>query len=728
MMGEILVLLDVAIGFWVKLLALRCNCEVRAMAQDYSLGQFSKEPMKLTLPCRFMLLHSALAESTLAVTLVVGLVIGSVVALAGCGGSGSATTAVAFDANNTSSDNDNIPVTPQIRQIKSTVPANQATELILHAPNQNISNILWRKTSGPDATFYAATSKVIGFTPTAPGRYQFEVQYVLNDATTETLTRSFSVTDSGGQLSVRLGHAAVEGIPVSLTGFLPPEYQFTDADTSSWRWSQTAGPTVEFLAQPTSGADNVYFIAPQVAQDTILEFKLSGELAGQTVTDDVAILVVDSDIGISNTNSAFSERVAEVFLYNPDSAAGQQLVDCVYSNKAVLNECTFERTPLIGQQTFSPSVDDIMDRVIVSHQWMGDNFKAYLQNHDEYNDFKSLLRAVSAVVIAYDVRPSFYNPNTAAIHLDPYYLWLTAEQRDTINQQPDYRSNFGQQLQFEVPWRWVKDNSYAYFYYPPKYRLDRTLTDTKYELASLLYHELAHANDFFPSSIWPSLRNNETVNEVFLRRYYANQTESDFLQDVYPLDDLYLSGGQNELTKLAYVRFFNPDAIEDYQTDYTPTDFTEMFRTQSAPDFYSYATIYEDLALLFDSFMMQARYNVERDVTVSNADISDIVWGQRGRIGEQAIRDRAAVILSTTFPDFTAAAQALDDLPAPVALDDSKSWTESVIVEALTASGADAKAAKGKEPTRWRIPKDGETPHQLYRYEAFAEQSKPPER
>ena len=216
--------------------------------------------------------------------------------------------------------------------------------------------------------------------------------------------------------------------------------------------------------------------------------------------------------------------------------------------------------------TTTPSVDDIMDRVIVSHQWMGDQFKKFLENYDFNDDFKNLLRATTAIVISYDIRPSFYNPTSAAIYLDPSDLWETPEQRDTINQAPDYRAGFGAELQFEMPWRYVKNNDYAYFYYPIRLRLSRSLADAEYSFASLLYHELAHANDYFPSTRWLTYSSSRTVYNAVVEVYQAGEIESDYLQVNYPLDPLYASGGENESTKLAQVRFRNPDLITELQT------------------------------------------------------------------------------------------------------------------------------------------------------------------
>ena len=622
--------------------------------------------------------------------------------LSSCGGGGSSKTTT---------------VTPptfeppgEVIQIESEVSLGQSTELVLYAPDGDISNILWRQTAGADLEFYAKDSKVIGFTPAESGSYGLEVDYTIDGSTTNTISHTFTVDDNQSQLSVRLGHAVVEGNAVSLVSYATNDSESNEIDKSSWRWTQTKGPSVVFSELSTNGQVAVFFDAPNVDEDTVLKFALAGEIEGEGHTDEIAILVENSTISVPLDDAPFTNRVANVFLYNPNSPAGEQLINCVYSNNTKYDDCNFGQSPLIAQVTTSPTVDDIMNRVIVSHQWMGDQFKKFLENYDTNDDFKNLLRATTAVVISYDIRPSFYSPTLGAIYLDPDDLWETPAQRDTINQAPDYRADFGAELQFEMPWRYVKDNAYAYYSYPLRYRLSRSLDDSKYSFASLLYHELAHANDFFPSTRWLTYSNSTTVYDAVVEVYNANQILSDYLQDNYPLDALYASGGQNELTRLAQVRFQDPSLVTQQQIEYTMTDVANMFKTEGAPQFYSYSSTREDLAILFDGFMMFARYGVSRDVAVSDQQYSDIVWGQRGRIGESWIKPRVSFVATRVLPEFTSAATVVQNLSSPTALQDSKSWRESVFVDELSEFSLTPSLRTSPTDSRL-VPRDGVPRH-----------------
>ena len=628
--------------------------------------------------------------------------------LVGCGGGGS------NQPETGSGIEEDIP--GEVLHYDEDVKIDQSTELILFAPSNNLTNIAWIQTDGPDVEFYARNSKVIAFTPTESGSYSFQVDYVVDGSTAGTLSHTFSVVSEVSPLTIRLGHSVLEENAVSLASFADGDDQSTQLDKSSWVWEQIQGPSVTFSEEETDGQGSVFFDAPEVDQDTILSFRVTGDILGSSYSDEISILVENSSIQVPDSGP-FRSRVAQVYPYRSDPLGGQTLVDCVYSNLTQYDECTFADTPLIAQITTSPTVEDIMSKVLVSHDWMGSQFEKFLQEHDEFDDFKNLLRAVTAVVISYDIRPSFYNPTTGAIYLDPDDLWETPAQRDTINSAPDYRSGFGSELQFEMPWRYVKDNDYAYYYYPSRYRISRTLDNSKYSFAALLYHELAHANDFFPSTRWLTYSDSKTVYDAVNEVYQARQIESDFLQNNYPLDPQYLSGG-NELTKLAQVRFRDPDAIQEYQKSFTMEYVANMFKTEGAPQFYSYSTTREDFAILFDGFMMYARYGVNRDVAVSDQDYNNFVWGQRDRKGESWIKPRVSFVASSVLPEFSEASGIISNLSPPLSLDNTVSWRDSVLIPSDDLSAHESEQLKSGHRDHRLIPLNGEIWHydQLNKY------------
>jgi hypothetical protein len=61
-------------------------------------------------------------------------------------------------------------------------------------------------------------------------------------------------------------------------------------------------------------------------------------------------------------------------------------------------------------------------------------------------------------VIGAHVRPSFYYALTGAIYLDADNFWRTADERDVIDEAPDFRSDFDRDLQYSGLWRYVANN------------------------------------------------------------------------------------------------------------------------------------------------------------------------------------------------------------------------------------------------------------------------------
>jgi hypothetical protein len=306
---------------------------------------------------------------------------------------------------------------------------------------------------------------------------------------------------------------------------------------------------------------------------------------------------------------------------------------------------------------------------------MGDRFKQFLINNDTNNDIKNLLRATTAIVIAYDVRPSFYWAATGAIYLDAENFWLTPEERDTINEAPDFRANFGNDLQFVMPWRYVKNNDYASKRFSITERSPRSAEDGLYRLISLMYHELAHANDFFPSNEWYVHDSNKRVLDAAL----STDFESDKLAITLPLVS-------QEMVDLGQVSFAGNTATE-IQKNYLPADIESFFEPDRASDYYAYSSLREDYAMLFEELMMQSRFNVNRDVAITNQPTGNnvsandyiVTWGQRGRIGDDKLIERALFTANRVLPEFDSQT-AINQLAQPIPMIVGNNWLENLVI------------------------------------------------
>lgn len=581
-------------------------------------------------------------------------------------------------------------VTTQTASVEFKTEANyyvgQSAMIIASIPNQPSRDLrfLWQQTGGAPIQLVSQNSPVLAFDIPTAGNYSFSL-HVEGAGINSSENISISASDDViGQLNVRQDHQVVAGNGVSLR-----LAQATGLNSASISWCVAQG---DDLTVDLSDPFRPLFNAPTPQQDSITQLSVTATVNGITVTEDAFILTT-TQTPISSPY--FDLPVAQTHSYNPDSPYANTLTKCVYSNQ--LNQaCTISELPLIGQTIPTADVASILDRVVVSHDWMGDNFAAYLTQMDPNSDFAKLLQSVTAIVISYDIRPSFYWVVTGAIYLDPNDLWLTPSERDTINEAPDYRGEFGDNLQFLMPWRYVKNNQYTSLSSPITSRNTRNLNQINADLASLLYHELAHANDFFPRSVHTSLTG-PTLLDDYRRRNNNQALASDNISRSYPLTS-------TEMAALAAVSFLGTTA-DSTQTAYQADDVTTFFSNDIANDFYAYSSTREDTAMLFEEAMMSYRYQILRDVAVANnpsvltADTLIVDWGQRGRIGDASLASRAALAINEILPELNGV-QIIDSLPEPVAMKSGQSWRQTLGVSARSVNTTGT-ASSSAETSSW---------------------------
>lgn len=551
-----------------------------------------------------------------------------------------------------------------------------AVDFAVAAPNGTaITDINWQ-VSGMSQQPLNAHTQAIGFDVTSAGNFDISVNVSLEDGSTLSDTLTLEVSENSAALAaLRLGHEASEGGRVSLRVDTVNTQNLTVTDIA---WRQSSGATVDsFDYDDGDYSHSIYFQAPSVNSDSVVEIESVVTLSnGEILTDTAQVLVKDIEIDRSgyfvDDETSVPETVsAHMQPYRPNSPFADALADCVYNNE-VSSSCTFSRLPLIGQLAENPTIDDILDRTYVSHPWMGDAFKSFLETSATRDDMLQLLRATNAVVISYDIRPSFYWVATGAIYLDANNFWRTPQERDTLNTRPDYRSGFGGDLDFITSWRYIKDGAYYFPNISASDVVDRQTRDAKdveAALSYLLYHELAHANDFFDYTQWQQLSSNASP----LSAYDDTSPISTGLTSSLPLTS-------SQLHALADVRYGGATA-SNRQRDYTALQVANWFEEDGAVAFYSYFTEREDLAMLFERFMMLYRLNAEADVGVFSRDtIEDSsftpTWAQRNRVSDDNVTQRVDYVVSRILPALNVTA-IQTTLPVPYLLPNDVTWRES---------------------------------------------------
>lgn len=334
---------------------------------------------------------------------------------------------------------------------------------------------------------------------------------------------------------------------------------------------------------------------------------------------------------------------AELRPYNPDGPWVDDLAEC--TGAVTFGDlCRLEKLPLLGADDQTPTVDQIMDRLLVSHDWMATRFEQILRSLPA--DVRLLFRSVSAVVLSSEIRPAYYSSATAAIYLDSQYFWVTREEGLTVSQEADYRAEFRSELAFTDLWRYVKNGEIT-----PSLVTDANgnldFEDVRLIAASLLFHELAHAADAIPvagSSTW---HYNLTPFQV------ATEAVSSDLAAASPLTSA-------ELFSLADVMYRGslPSFI---QRNYSAAQVGQFFENDGASDLYAYSSQYEDVAMLMEEAMMAIHFGIQRDVAFTTVPANGTVdvtcddyrvgWGVRGRMRSPSVESRMRRVVKALLPE-----------------------------------------------------------------------------
>lgn len=367
------------------------------------------------------------------------------------------------------------------------------------------------------------------------------------------------------------------------------------------------------------------------------------------------------------------------------SPISEPLMNCLVRVSA--GACTFLNVPLIGMETANPTIDDVMSRVIVSHDWMGIRFREILERMPP--EILLLMRGLTGVVISYDIRPSFYTSQTGAMYLDPDGMWLTEAEQAVINSDPDFRGEFAKKLDFIMLWRYVSNNTDIRAF-------NRDIDSVSLRTASLLFHELAHANDFFPPDNLASIDRSLSVSLAVRSRLSTRLS-----------NDLPLSS--TVMRDLAQVSFNSNDVpASQQQAALTADDIAVEFPSDNANDYYNYSSQFEDLAMAFEEAMMFHSYGISRDVAVTNAPNSNLCgdylvsWGQRNRIGDPAVQARSLLAVALVLPEQLAAIEdSLGNVPAPTQMTAGVNWCANInLVSNSTGLSVPGRAAETVELVR----------------------------
>ncbi|MDZ7686437.1 MAG: hypothetical protein U5O39_16775 [Gammaproteobacteria bacterium] len=310
--------------------------------------------------------------------------------------------------------------------------------------------------------------------------------------------------------------------------------------------------------------------------------------------------------------------------------------------------CTFNDLPLLGMETTDPTIADVMARVVVTHDWMAVRFRQLLMEMPD--EVLLMMRGLTGVVISSEIRPSFYTARTGAIYLDAQGMWLTEEERAVISTKEDPRAEDIRRFKFMILWRYVKDDTDIR-------SMERSLESLSYRTAALLYHELAHANDFFPPDRLDTLDRHDPDLRQSARRQLPS---TELANSLPPL----MSAFMDSLARTAFNANIDPT---ESQLETTAEEVADVFPGISRNDYYNYSTDFEDLAMAFEEAMMLQTLGIDRDVgIVSSARGTRVLQSARRRVGtaqpDRGVRCRSpglVLAVERILPEAAAAVEAM---------------------------------------------------------------------
>ena len=322
------------------------------------------------------------------------------------------------------------------------------------------------------------------------------------------------------------------------------------------------------------------------------------------------------------------------------------------------------------------TIEDIKSRLVVSNDWMADSFIAALTEIDD-QDLLNLFKSLNTIVISYDIIPSFYHAYTASLYIDPRYLWRDSDEWNTIYEQEDYRVTYQTEFIFETLSRYIDGTTSEYITYSNSYDEDyynsRTVPQIAPALYRLLSHELAHANDYLPADTLSSIGDE---GEIYSDYIYNADHVYEALNDAIPLSSSLLY----DAAQIAYQGEDMTDTIRGT----TGEDIGVEFDQDGGAALYSYSTSREDVAMLFEEFMMYKKYGAVKDVAFTTVPSGDsyscddylIEWGQRNRLADATVKVRTELVggiilgrdISSDLPD---------DSSEPIMMETDIGWCES---------------------------------------------------
>ncbi len=384
-----------------------------------------------------------------------------------------------------------------------------------------------------------------------------------------------------------------------------------------------------------------------------------------------AVIPADHNEEALLANETFFDHPEEIILYNPSQENADKIKDCAFKVKAE-NSCPISDSPLLGMNKNQISINEIMNRTMSSKYSYFETFRNVLYQMPK--ETLNLFGSVNAIVISDRINPDFYHYSSGAIYLSGNNFWKTEAEREAANNNKDYRESFGAALPFISTREHYKRGRSLDLAERLKTRTDQQLAPL---LIKLLFHELAHANDFFPKSFYDSTDMDVT------KSYYAMTEEN------WEKEKVISQKMKTDLTSVAWKKaspiLYQGEKADAEAKNTSAYTMLREFITDVAVAPYSYSSPREDMAMLIEESLFYHYYEYDSYVIIIKLPGADfkipedfsypIAGGIKNKIAAPNVKERAEDILERVFnPAFADKISRSLETIYPVAIPEDTDW------------------------------------------------------
>ncbi len=330
------------------------------------------------------------------------------------------------------------------------------------------------------------------------------------------------------------------------------------------------------------------------------------------------------------------------YAYKADGPYASILKDC--ATRGVEDSCLLSELPMLHQEDPNPTVGLIMNRVLVTHDWMGLRFQELLAQLPR--EALKMFAPVTHIIVGGDgAERAQYNAYGNVFTVGPRILWLTADEKLAVFESTGGpgSSEEDDEFMFEFHWRYMKGDNYA----TRTESLESRNFDQMFgRFQTEVFYDLAFANNITYPAIIDSLPTNISTVDVF----------DDYLTGF--ADGLYaqpgVSSGSSILYQLSEAYYDDDVAPTELQSSYLPDYVASIFADDGMPMFFSYRNNWSETSRLLQLGMLSYFSDIYIDIAFTNpapdfevlgCDDLKIAWGVRNRLANPAVATKTKYLM-----------------------------------------------------------------------------------